>query len=95
MVEYLNALLALDQRAVSKILEFRQVCSPAIETASQAVVTEDAIGQIVLGPLGILGGFVNRGPFRLTGHFEEEEGVFTEFYVGELVSFAPSVPVLP
>lgn len=85
MVDYLNALLALDQVVVSKIIDYRMVCSPALSN-SQAVIAEDVIGQLTLSPLGILGGFVNRGRFRLTGYWEEEKGVFTEFYVGEYLS---------
>lgn len=85
MVDYLNALLALDQVTVSKIFDYRLVCSAALDN-SQAILTEDAIGQPVLGPLGIFGGFVNRGRFRLAGNWEEEKGVFTEFYVCEYLS---------
>ncbi len=85
MADYLNALLALDQVVVSKILDYRLVCSPALEN-TQAVLCADVIGQTTLSPIGILGGFANRGRFRLTGYWDDEKSVFTEFYVGELLS---------
>lgn len=85
MVEYLNVLLALDQGVISRIIDFRLVCSAAIE-ATPAVVAADVIDQPTLSPLGILGGFVNRGRFRLTGYWDDEKNVFTEFYVTEVLS---------
>jgi hypothetical protein len=84
-VEYLNVLLALDQQVVSRIMDFRLVCSPAIEN-TPAPVLVDAIDQPTLSPLGIFGGFVNRGRFVLTGEWDENRKVFTEFFVGETVS---------
>ena len=83
VVDYLNELLKLDKEAIEKLMKFRVNVNDEVADNTNCVCLEDSVGELQVGPLGIVGGLVNEENRKLC-YVEDADGAIVEFKILDL-----------